>query len=64
MHLPGRVLNAATPGIWVLFGPNALADNAANTTTAPKFFESHCTSCHGEKKQKGDTTLQDTEFNF
>jgi len=64
MHLPGKILNAAALGVWVLFGPNALADDAPITATAPKFFESHCTSCHGKKKQKGDITLHDIEFNL
>ena len=31
---------------------------------AKELFSAHCTSCHGEKKQKGDTTLHDIEFDF
>jgi hypothetical protein len=31
---------------------------------ATGFFESHCTSCHGEKKQKGDVTLHDITLDF
>ena len=31
---------------------------------ARQFFKSNCTSCHGEKKQKGDVTLHDLKMDF
>ena len=33
-------------------------------THARQFFKSNCTSCHGEKKQKGDVTLHDLKMDF
>ena len=64
MHLPGKILTTAALGVLTLFFPSALAEGAPLTAKAPKFFKNHCTSCHGEKKQKGDITLHDIEFNF
>ena len=64
MHLPGKIPITAALGAWVLFCPNVLANASPISTKAPQFFQNHCTSCHGEKKQKGDVTLHDIEFNF
>jgi hypothetical protein len=42
----------------------AAAEEDAFAPAATTFFGNYCTSCHGEKKQKGDVTLHDITADF
>jgi len=56
------------PIIAVMMCVTALSSNAAEPAPfgarATTFFNTHCTACHGEDKQKGDVTLHDLAADF
>lgn len=50
--------------VFVLNLSGAEADKGFFNTSVKPFLEKHCTSCHGEKKKKGNVLLHDISFDL
>lgn len=59
------LVRAVLPCLALLVSPRAAAaDSAAFDHVVKPFLATHCTSCHGEKKQKGDLRLDTIASDF
>lgn len=63
---PGFLIRAILPCWALLVAPVAItaSESAAFDQVVKPFLATHCTSCHGEKKQKGDLRLDTIKTDF
>jgi mono/diheme cytochrome c family protein len=63
---PRFLLRAVLPLVSLLAAPVGIsaADTAAFDHVVKPFLATHCTACHGEKKQRGDLRFDTTASNF